>query len=513
MKRLFNDDITQSIAATVQDVLEGKPAVKKEAEEFKPHMMYDPNTGKGYKAEKPEDHERMAKLGYVHEKPKKVNEVEEPNKPSGKLGQDSGERNFKKAHTIKKSGEKEDGTVVKEETLLEALNQKKLLKVAKDLEKSIKKTGDLAREITKHEELEMSGEAYGEIGKGQEMMDYGIRYLESDLKDYFKKNESVNESTIAEAYNKSKELARIKKIDKLAQQIGKEIKSFPDEITDEETDDKDLAQAYYDMNKGLGDLEYGIGDYEYALKNLDESVNESTITLDEAKIDVDYIGDKDLTKKLEKKFKIKIKNTGNTTADVSGTNANLIKFLKSDAYLMDEDEIEELFPELMESVEEESEKQAAYKKVFNMALKKFGVKGIGELDAEKKKEFFNFVDKNYEAKAEELDKKGDKEVDELTDKQKKLPAGLQKAIKAKEKEEVKEGKLSVNAFVGSEGGGPSYKKFGLRLKKLGSSQYGGDDVELSGPDAKLMKFAVAALGVEKPKNLKDAQDQIDDQGP
>ena len=40
-----------------------------EAEDFKPHMMYDPETGKEYKAEKPEDHERMAKLGYVHEKP------------------------------------------------------------------------------------------------------------------------------------------------------------------------------------------------------------------------------------------------------------------------------------------------------------------------------------------------------------------------------------------------------------------------------------------------------------
>ena len=79
--------------------------------------------------------------------------------------------------------------------------------------------------------------------------------------------------------------------------------------------------------------------------------------------------------------------------------------------------------------------------------------------------------------------------------------------------ELTEGKSMVKAFMGSEGGGPSYKKFGLRLKKLGSSQYGGDDVELSGPDAKLMKFAVAALGVEKPKNLKDTQDQIDDQGP
>ncbi len=357
MNNLFNDDITKSIADTVQNVLEGKPAVKKEEVKY-PHMMYDPKTGKGYEAKNKADHDKYNAMGYVHEKPKNLDEVEEPNKPSGKYGPDGSEREFKKAHTIKKSGEKADGTVVKEHT----------------------------------------------------------------------------------------------------------------------------------------------------------------ISLDEAKIDVDYIGDKDLSKKLEKKFKVKIKDTGQTTADVSGTKANLLKFLKSDAYLMDDDDIEELYPELMESVDEESEKQAAYKKVFNAGLKKFGVSGIGEMDDEKKKEFFNWVDKNYEAKAEELDKKGDEEVDELTDKQKKLPPALQKAIKAKEKEkekkEVKEGKLSVKAFVGVEGGGPSYKKFGLRLKKLGSSMYGGDDVEISGPDSKLLKFAKASLGVgNKAKNLKDAQKEIDQDGP
>ena len=45
-----------------------------ESKDFKPHMMYDPETGEEYKAEKPEDHERMSKLGYVHEKPEKVDE-------------------------------------------------------------------------------------------------------------------------------------------------------------------------------------------------------------------------------------------------------------------------------------------------------------------------------------------------------------------------------------------------------------------------------------------------------
>ena len=77
-------------------------------------------------------------------------------------------------------------------------------------------------------------------------------------------------------------------------------------------------------------------------------------------------------------------------------------------------------------------------------------------------------------------------------------------------EEVKEGKLSVKAFVGTEAGGPSYKKFGLRLKKLGSSIYGGDDVEISGSDSKLLQFAKASLGVgNKAKNVRDAQKEID----
>lgn len=41
-----------------------------EAEVKYPHMMYDPKTGKGYEAKTPEDHEKMAKMGYTHDKPK-----------------------------------------------------------------------------------------------------------------------------------------------------------------------------------------------------------------------------------------------------------------------------------------------------------------------------------------------------------------------------------------------------------------------------------------------------------
>ena len=482
MNNLFNDDITKSIANTVQDVLEGKPAVKeqevapvKKKEVKYPHMMYHHETGRKVKIMNKADHEKYTKMGWTHEP---LGEVAQPQKPSGKLGQDSGEKDFADKHKGKKVGEKEDGTVVKEETLLEALNQRKLLKVAKDLEKSIDKTGDLVREITKHEELEMSGEAYGEIGKGQEMMDYGIRFLESDIKDYFKKQESKN-----------------------------------------------------------------------------ESVNESTITIDEAKIDVDYIGDNDLSKKLEKKFKVKIKSTGNTTADVSGSNANLIKFLKSDAYLMDNDEIEELFPELMEAKEvdedklKESEKQKAYQKVFNAGLKKFGANGIGDMDDAKKKEFFNWVDKNYKSKAEAIDAKSTSDEEELEealskkDMEKRLKL-IKKAVEkinrqnlrnakadamkmmkqsgmfdedaSDEEEEVKEdnineAKIKVTAFTDNDdGGGESYKKYGLKLKKVGAS-YGYDDVELSGPTLAVIKFAQRNLGVSsKAKSVNAVQKELDD---
>ena len=40
-----------------------------ESKDFKQHIMYDPKSGKGYKAEKEEDHLRMKKMGYTHEKP------------------------------------------------------------------------------------------------------------------------------------------------------------------------------------------------------------------------------------------------------------------------------------------------------------------------------------------------------------------------------------------------------------------------------------------------------------
>ena len=39
--------------------------------DFKPHMMYDPKTGKGVKAGTYKKHLELKKKGYIHTKPKK----------------------------------------------------------------------------------------------------------------------------------------------------------------------------------------------------------------------------------------------------------------------------------------------------------------------------------------------------------------------------------------------------------------------------------------------------------
>ena len=133
------------------------------------------------------------------------------------------------------------------------------------------------------------------------------------------------------------------------------------------------------------------------------------------KLDIDYIGDRALTKKAEKKYKIKIKQTGRTTADVSGEKKNIVGFMKDpDIMGMDDMDLEDLYPELYEATKQEgyldveegeelSPKQKKYQAFFKKALKKFGVESPAELDDEKKKEFFNYVDKNYDAGKGETD--------------------------------------------------------------------------------------------------------------
>jgi hypothetical protein len=67
-------------AKDMHAVLAGKYDNKSVDEAFEPHMMYNPKTGKGYKAEKEADHLQMKKIGYTHIKP----EMDEGKKPDYK---------------------------------------------------------------------------------------------------------------------------------------------------------------------------------------------------------------------------------------------------------------------------------------------------------------------------------------------------------------------------------------------------------------------------------------------
>jgi len=405
MDNLFNDDITKSIASTVQDVLEGKPAVKKEEVKY-PHMMYDPKTGEGVEVKDKAEHDKYSEMGWGHDKPKSVSEVEEPNVPSkdANMGSKEGEAEFKKMHKGKKVGDKEDGSNIKENA----------------------------------------------------------------------------DGTVT-----------VSLVEKLKAGSGKTT------------------------------------------------------------VDVDHTGEG--IKQAERKYKLKFKKTRHSQAsmDISGKKSDVLAYLQSkDGHGYSDDEVEELYPELLESVAEdklkESEKQKAYQKFFSAALKKFGVESPKDLDDTKKKEFFDYVDKNYKAKAEEIDarpaKSDEEDLEEALSKKdmEKRLILIKKAVEKinrqnlrnakadamkmmkdsgmfdessdseEDEEEVNEGTLKVDDYDDSDF--PNIeKKMGLKLKSVGAGTHGGEKVELSGPDSKLVKFAHEYLGVEsKNKNLKAVQKELDD---
>ena len=100
------------------DMLKKKLAkLKEEKEDFEPHMMYDPKTGKARKANSHDDHLRLKKMGYSHEKPTEVEEA------------DGCWDGFKKVG-MKKKGDKTVPNCVPEENIEEATELYKKGKIA-----------------------------------------------------------------------------------------------------------------------------------------------------------------------------------------------------------------------------------------------------------------------------------------------------------------------------------------------------------------------------------------------
>ena len=70
MKSVTKGDLEKMLPDYVDGADISKLFEAQDGGDFKPHMMYDPKTGKGYMANKMDDHLRMKKMGYDHKKPK-----------------------------------------------------------------------------------------------------------------------------------------------------------------------------------------------------------------------------------------------------------------------------------------------------------------------------------------------------------------------------------------------------------------------------------------------------------
>ena len=301
----LKDNVTLSIADAVSDVLEGK--VKEEGKY--PHDMFHPETGEKEVAKDEAEHKALAKKGYTHEKP----EVEEADEPKAK-----GEKDFKAKHTVKKSGEKEDGSVVKEMTI--SITEAKL-KAGKGKAKiDIDHEGDDIKATEKKFKVKFKKTKDGFDLSGEKKNI--LAYLQSkdydmdpeDIEDLFP--ELMEAVEIEEGFTK----AQIKKAVEMA--LKSDGKMTP------------VAKKIEKIKKGLSSHKEVAAAFQLANEEVTEAMVEEAHAMNEAK----------------------------------------------------------------SKMEEDKER---YQKFFKSALKKFGVDSPAQLKGDKKKEFFNYVDKNYEADNEE----------------------------------------------------------------------------------------------------------------
>ena len=231
-------------------------------------MMYAPDGSDEVEVKDKAEHEKYAAKGYVHKKPKSES-PEEP-KPGG-------EKAFKDKHVVKKSGEKEDGTVVKEE-----------------------------------EEISEATQYFG-----------------------FDSNQSAKDF-----YNKA---SKVKNITARPVTIVKQGKAMVYNVP--------VAGNKEDLVRAASILSKLAAQSIVEKKQVDEILGFDGDTKSPDISKEDEIERERLKKEKAKKAK----------------------------------------------TDEESEKQKKYQAFFNKTLKKFGVKSPDELDDDKKKEFFDYIDKNYEA--------------------------------------------------------------------------------------------------------------------
>ena len=333
----INDKETLSIAAAVSDVLEGK--VKKEEAKY-PHDMWSPEGDKEVAKDEAE-HKALAKKGYTHDKP----EVDEVAEPVAK-----GEKEFKAKHKIKKSGEKEDGTVVKESKVWAGMDDR---------------ARDQARD------------------KYQKLQDMRSKLM--DAQD--EADDDGDEDKVDAIMDKLEKVDQAKQdmVDKFGRGVVK-AKGFRQKEGNEFT--MALAQA-----RKNGDKDFVVSGKKYMVKDQKDDEDD--------KEEVEEGFSKSLVKKASE---LALKMGGNMTGAIQKIE-KMKKGLSKDkevaaALQLANEEVSEDVVQEAHEMNEAEDKKAKYKAFFDKALKKFGVDSPADLKGDKKKEFFDYVDANYEAENE-----------------------------------------------------------------------------------------------------------------
>jgi hypothetical protein len=138
-----------------------------------------------------------------------------------------------------------------------------------------------------------------------------------------------------------------------------------------------------------------------------------------------YVDNLKAYKKDKKKFVDDLKKIGKNDASLKKaglTKRNIGEWVSKSGTrrrVKDEDKRISKLKEWEKAAEATGDK-AAYQKFFNSALKKFGVSSPDELEGEKKKKFFDYVDKNWKGDHEEVEIRLDGRRKNFREKMKKL---------------------------------------------------------------------------------------------
>ena len=368
----ISDKETLSIATTVSDVLEGKSKVQKM--DPKKHVSKDKESGAfcvynsaGKKVKEFESNEEAEKYA-IDNHDDLMKEVAEP--------EAKGEKEFKAKHKIKKSGEKEDGTVVKEVLGVDEKYRDPKLPPIPRTDHQLQIAIDIVK--NRHKGMK-STRGHSSPEEAEKKLRTKYKYTDKMIAKLKEGSTFANKlrGPAKEVFQKA--LAQIKK---------EKIKRSDEKKRNDIIDGIDGARHINDRD--MRDIKRAMT-YESHDDFKDESVEEDKSKFSKAL--------------LKKATDTALKMSGNMTGavkEIEKMKKGLSKDKKVAAALqLANEEVSEAIlvaaHEINETKTKVQEDKERYQKFFNSALKKFGVNSPAELKGDKKKEFFDYVDKNYEA--------------------------------------------------------------------------------------------------------------------